>query len=144
MGLAALGLSESTIHAFAAALQGVGTAGVSAAVPYPAPSAPTGKVVKLSLQHLRFACDVEVDGDLLPIWEAVAQGKGIMEVIATLNHSLMKGLTSCRRFVVGRAHFSASLPLLTFVKNVSLLNPSLDPACTGGGVHALTDSPRIG
>ena len=45
----------------------------------------------------------------------------------------MRGLPSCRRIFGGRAHFSASLPLLMFVKNVSLLNPSLDPACTGGG-----------
>ena len=29
--------------------------------------------------------------------------------------------------------FSASLPLLALVKNISLVNPSLDPACTGGG-----------
>ena len=42
-------------------------------------------------------------------------------------------MPSCRRIFGGRAYFSASLPLLAFVKNVSLLNPSLDPACTGGG-----------
>ena len=45
----------------------------------------------------------------------------------------MRGLSSCCRIFGGSAHFSASLPLLAFVKNVSLLNPSLYPACTGGG-----------
>ena len=66
-----------------------------------------------------------------------------MEGLATLNQALTRGLTSCLRIFRGRAHFSASLPLLAFVKNMSLLNPSLDPACTGG-IHALADSPRIG
>ena len=55
-----------------------------------------------------------------------------MDGLATLNQALMRGLPSCRRIFGGRAHFSASLPLLAFVKNVSLLNPSLGPACTGG------------
>ena len=32
----------------------------------------------------------------------------------------------------GRAHFSAYLPLLVLVKNVSLVNPSLDPDCARG------------
>ena len=67
-----------------------------------------------------------------PIWESVAWGRGKMDGLATLNQALMRGLSSCRRIFGGRAHFSASLPLLVFVKNVSLLNPSLDPACTGG------------
>ena len=67
-----------------------------------------------------------------------------MDGLATLNQALMRGRPSCRRIIGGRAHFSAFPPLLAFVKNVSLLNLSLDPACTGGGVHALADSPRIG
>ena len=54
--LAALGLSDSALHTFAAALQGVVAAGVIAEVPSPALSAPTGKVATLSLLHLRFAC----------------------------------------------------------------------------------------
>ena len=33
----------------------------------------------------------------------------------------------------GSTHFSASLPLLALVKNVSLVNPYLDLACAGGG-----------
>ena len=65
-----------------------------------------------------------------------------MEGLATLNQALTRGLTSCLRIFRGRAHFSASPHLLVFVKNVSLLNPFLDPSCTGGG-HALADAPRI-
>ena len=113
-------------------------------MPSPAPSVPTGKIVTLSLLHPPFACGVAVDGDLPPIWEAVAWGKGRMEGLATPNQDLTRGLPSCLRVFGGRAHFSASLPLLAFVKNVSLLNPSLDPTCTGGGVHTLAESPRIG
>ena len=56
-----------------------------------------------------------------------------MEGLSTLNQALMRGLSPCCRIFGGRAHFSASLPLLAFVKNLSLLNPSLDPTCTGGG-----------
>ena len=48
-----------------------------------------------------------------------------------LNQSLIRGLTSCLRVFGGRDHFSASLTLLAFVNNVSLLNPSLDPVYTG-------------
>ena len=71
--------------------------------------------------------------ELPPIWESVAQGPGKMDRLANLNQALMRGLPSCRRIFGGRAHFSASHPLLAFIKNVSLLNPSLDPVCTGGG-----------
>ena len=114
-------------------------------LPSPALSGPTGKVVTLSLLHLRFACGVAVDVDLPPTWESVARGRGKMERIATLNQAPLRGLPSCCRIFGGRVHFSAFSPLLAFVKNVSLLNPSLDPACTGGGgVHALADAPRIG
>ena len=56
-----------------------------------------------------------------------------MDRLATLNQALMRGLPSCRRIFGGSAHFSTSLPLLAFVKNVGLLNPYLDPACIGGG-----------
>ena len=45
----------------------------------------------------------------------------------------MRGLPSCQRVFGGRAHFSASLALLALVKNVSLMNPSLDKACAKGG-----------
>ena len=57
-GIVDLGLSNSALHAFEAYLQGVATAGVSAELPSPAPSVLTGKVAKLSLLHLRFACGV--------------------------------------------------------------------------------------
>ena len=91
-GLADLGLSDSALHAFAAALKGVVEAGVSATVPSPAPSAPTGKVATLSLLYIRFTCGVAVDGGLPCIWEVVAWGKGWIEGIATLNQFLMRGL----------------------------------------------------
>ena len=97
MGLLDLRLSDPALHAFAAALQGVVVAGVSAALPSPDPSGPMGKVVTLSPLHLRFACGVAVDVDLLHIWEAVAQGRGKMEGLVTLHHALMMGLSSCRR-----------------------------------------------
>ena len=54
--------------------------------------------------------------------------KGCMEGIVTLNQTLLRGLPSYWRFFRGGAHFSASLPLLAFIKNVSLMNPSLDPS----------------
>ena len=57
-----------------------------------------------------------------------------MEGLSTLNHYLMLGLPSCCRVFGGRAHFSTYFLLLVFVKNMSLLNPSIDPAFTGGGV----------
>ena len=79
-----------------------------------------------------------------PIWDSVTWGRGNMDGLATLNQALMRGLSSCCRIFEGRAHFSTSPPLLVFENNVSLLNPYLDPACTGGGVHALADLPRIG
>ena len=131
-GIAALGISGSSLHAFAAALQGVVAAGVSAAVLSPSQSIMTRKVTTLSLIQLRFAFRVAVDGDLPLIWEAVVRGKGIMEGLATPNQALMRGLPSCCRFFGGRDHLSASLPLLALVKNASLLNLFLEPACTGG------------
>ena len=50
----------------------------------------------------------------------------------------MRGLPSCCQVFGGRAHFSASLPLLALVKNVSIWNPSLDPSYTGGGWGGFT------
>ena len=129
----ATGLSKSALHAFAVALQSVVAAGVSAAFPSPAFSVPMGKVVTLSLLNLRFACRVEVDGDLPPIWKEVARRKGMMERLATLNQVVMWGMPSCCWVFGGRDHFSASLPPIAFLENMSLLNLSLDPACTGGG-----------
>ena len=128
-----LGLSDSALHAFAAALQSMVAAVVRAVVPSIDLSASTGKVATLSLLHLCFTCGVDLDGYLPPIWDPVARVKGGVEGIVTLIQALMRGLSSCCRFFIGRAHFSASLPLLAFVKKVSLMNPSLDPACTGVG-----------
>ena len=79
--------------------------------------------------HLRFVCGLAEGGDLHPIWEEFARGRGRMEGMYTLNQALIRGLQSCRRVFEGRDHLSASLPLI----NVILLNPSLDPYCTGGG-----------
>ena len=137
-GLAYLCLSGSTLRAFAAALHAVVASEDSMTVPSPAPYAPTGKVATLSLLYLRFACDVAVDGDLPPIWEAVSQGKGMLEGLATLNQALIRGLQSCRQVFGRKYNFSASLDLLAFVNNLSLLNPSLEPACTGGGGGSLS------
>ena len=91
-GLAALGLSDYALHAFAAALKGVLGAGVSVAVTSPSLSALTGKVATLPLLHLCFTCGVAVDGYLPPIWEEVDQGKGMMEGPATLHQALMRSL----------------------------------------------------
>ena len=109
-GLAALGMSDSALNAFAAALQGVSADGVSTELPSPDPSGLVGKVSTMLLLHLHLACRVAVDGDIPIIWEAVAQGKGRMEGIYTLNQALMLGLSYCCRVFKWRAHFSASLP----------------------------------
>ena len=85
------------------------------------------------LPHLRCACRVVGDVDLPPIWEEVACVKGRMEGLDTPNQTLLRGISSYRRVFGGRAHFSASLPLLEFIKNMSLMNLPLNPACTGGG-----------
>ena len=71
-GLAALGLTESAVHALAVDLQGVVANGVAAALPSPAPAGPMAKVATLSLLHLHFVCGVAADVDLPPIWESVA------------------------------------------------------------------------
>ena len=113
-GLAALDLSDSAPHKFAAALQGMVAAGVSAVSP--SLSYPTGNFAILSLLYLCFAYGVAVDGEIPPIWEAVALGKRRKEGLANLNQFLMRGLPYCRRAFRGRSHFSASLPLISFVK----------------------------
>ena len=132
-GLASLSLLDSALHPFAAAMQGMVASGVSVVVPPPSKSSPIGKVTTLSLLYLCFVCMMVVDGDLPTIWEAVAQGKGRMEGLDTLNQYLMRGLPSCHQVFGGRLHLGASLPLVAFIKNVSLLNPYLDPDFTGGG-----------
>ena len=124
-------LLDTTLQAFEATLQGVVTAGVVLSLSYPSPAAPVGKIAHLSLLHLRFACGVAGDSYLLPIRDAVAQGKGKTEGMFTLNQALMRGMPSCQRVFGGRAHFSASLPLLDLVNNVSLMDPYLYQACTG-------------
>ena len=78
-GLAALGLSDANIHTFTSDLQGVVASGVGAALPSPYPLVTMGKVATLSLLHLRFVCGVAEGGDLPPIWEEVARGRGKME-----------------------------------------------------------------
>ena len=83
--LATLGILDATVHAFAAALQGVVAAGVGAALTSPSHSAPSGGVAALFLIHIRFAYGVAVDLDLPPIWEEVACAKGRMGGLATLN-----------------------------------------------------------
>ena len=85
MGLYALGLSDATLQAFAAALQGVVTARMVSALPSPLPVAPGGKVACLSLFHFHFSCGVAGDSDLPPIWEAVALGRVNTEGLSNLN-----------------------------------------------------------
>ena len=70
-GLAALGISDYFLHAFAEALQGVLAARVSTEVTSPSPYAPTGNISALYLLHIRFSCGVAVDGEIHPIWEVV-------------------------------------------------------------------------
>ena len=121
-GLAALSLLDTTLQAFTAALQGMVTAGVVLALTSPSPAAPGGKVAHLSLFHLHFGCRVAGDSYLSSIWEAVAQGRDKTEGVVTLKQALLRGLPSSHKVLEGRAHFSASLPLLALVKTVSLVN----------------------
>ena len=107
--------------------------GVGVSLPLPSTTVPSGRVVALLIIHLHFACGVEWGAELPPIWEEVARMKGRTEGLTTLNQTLLMGIPSCRRFFGGRAYFIASLPLLMFVKNMSLMNYSLDPACSGRG-----------
>ena len=66
-GRVALSLLDTTLQAFAAALQGMVMASVVSELPYPTPAAPGGRVAHLSLLHLQFACGVGGDSDLPPI-----------------------------------------------------------------------------
>ena len=95
--LATLVLLYATVHAFASALQGVVAAGVGESLPSPSSSATLGRVTALLLLHLRFVCGVAGDSGLPPIWEEVARAKGRIEVIGTLNQTLLRGLPSCQR-----------------------------------------------
>ena len=51
----------------------------------------------------------------------------------TLNQTLIRGIPLLQRVLGGRSHFSASLTLTVFVKNVSLMSSYLDPYLDGGG-----------
>ena len=55
-----------------------------------------GRVVTLLPKKPPFAFRVAGDGDLYPIWEAVAREKVTMEGLVTLNQNIMRGLPSCR------------------------------------------------
>ena len=59
--------------------------------------------------------------------------KGHTNGMANLNQVLLRGLPFCKRVFWVRENFSDSLPILEFIKNVSLINPSLDPSCGRGG-----------
>ena len=85
MGLAALGLSYSTLQAVSTVLQVMVTAGMVSDIPHPTPVSPGGIIIHLSLFHLKFTCGVMGDIDLPPFWEAIAQGQGKTEGLATLN-----------------------------------------------------------
>ena len=65
--------------------------------------------------------------------------KGPTYGIATLNQAILKGIPSCQKVSRRGLYFSASLPLLAFINNLSLMKPSLDPSCSGGGVHVLDE-----
>ena len=66
------------------------------------------------------------------IWEEVSRTKVRTEGMATLNHALLVGFPLCWRVFGMRAHFSSSLPLLVFVKNVSLITPPRTQYGLGG------------
>ena len=133
-GLVKLGISDAAFHALSAALQGGVEVGVGVALHSPSTTTPSGRVAPLSLIHPHFACGVAGDADLTPIWEEVAHVKGCTEGLSTLNQTLLRGLPACQRIFRGREYFSASLPLLAFVKTVYFMNYSLEPASSGGGV----------
>ena len=131
-GLASLEISDAAVHAFAAALQGVVVAGVETDLPSPFPTAPARRIAALFLLNLHFECRMAGYGGLLSIWGEVARVKGHTKGLATLNQVLLWGILSCRRFFGRRSQFSASLLLLEFIKTISLMNLSLEPACAGG------------
>ena len=70
---------------FVAELQGVVADGVVLELPFPSPAAPVVKVTNIYLPHIRFTCGMVGDSDLPPIWDAVVQGRGKPEGLATLN-----------------------------------------------------------
>ena len=59
--------------------------------------------------------------------------KGRIKGLTTLNHTLLRGIPSCRRVFGGRAHFSAYLLLLEFFKNLFYLEPLPGPSLRWGG-----------
>ena len=71
---------------------------------------PEGRFATLLLLQLRFTCRVAGDGDLPPIWEAVAWGKVRTEGLAILNQMLIRRLTSFCQIFGGRARFSPPPP----------------------------------
>ena len=88
---------------------------------------------------------MEGDWDLDPIWKEVARAKGWKEGLFTLNRALLRGVHLCQRAFGERVHFSASLLLLVFFNNASLMNPYLDPTFAGGGGgHNLDYAPGYG
>ena len=141
-GLSAMSTSDAAVHAFAVVLQVVGAAGVGSALSFPSPIAPSGRVSALLMIHLLFTWRVAGGADLPPICEEVDRVKWCMWVLATLNRTLLRELPSFWRVFGGKVHFSASLSILVFVKNVSLLNPSMDPACSGVGVTPWITHPK--
>ena len=116
--LSSIGLLGEIIQEFAAAMQGVVAAGVVSALPSPSQSTPMVKV-SCYISASPILC-VRCGGrNKLPtIWDAMTQGKGKTEGLATLKQALMRDLTSFRKVFGGREHFSASLPLLYLVLNV--------------------------
>ena len=73
--------------------------------------------------------------DLPPIYEVVTHVKERTEGLTTLNQKLLRGVPLCWRGFGGMEHFSASLTLLVFLRNMYLMNPYLDPAYAGAGSH---------
>ena len=94
--------------------------------------APLANTPPLHMQG-SWGCGVEGDAELPLIWEEVDQAKRRIEGLTTLNQALLIWIQSYQRVFRGRAHFSDYLQLLDFINNVYLMNPSLDPACVGGG-----------
>ena len=134
-GLVDLGISDTAVNTFTSVLQGVVTSVVGADLTSPSPAAPHGRVVYLLLLHIRFACGVEVDVDLPPIWWKVATVKGHPKGLAIINHVIVRVFSSCWRVFGGRADFSTSLLILPSIKNFSLMNLYPDPDCDGRVSH---------
>ena len=141
LGLVALGIYDAAVHAFVATLQGVAMAVVVADLPYPSLAASAGRISALLLIHLHFTWGVVGDADLPPISEGVTRVRGLTQGLATLNQDILRGIPSCWRVFWWSSHFSASLPLLAFVNNFSIMNPSLEPVCSRGGFHTLDIMP---